>query len=253
MGSFIIDSIGFSASHAMNEIFRAQDSFLVAHGCRNFKQNGWIGQNDQTPSDFLADMIELQGSYRHCVAIHCLFNPQILAEEALKQGVAYYGLCRKNTPKQVLSCFFWAVKKFLDGHVGMQGHVIQILEQHNQTFVRLRLPANYVSALMLYSLTRVVHFNIALAEHSLGLIFMEDFLVCPQSLLRLLGEPTDGVKIEVPHTVSHKQLVANYDFLNGYEETFETLQSAVTFDFVGEPIKASELYDVIADKNVLDL
>ena len=71
---------------------------------------------------------------------------------------------------------------------------------------------------------------------------MEDFLASPQSLLRLLGEPTDGVKIEVPHTVSHKQLVADYDFLSGYEETFETLLSAVTFDLVGEPIKASELY-----------
>ena len=51
---------------------------------------------------------------------------------------------------------------------------------------------------------------------------------------------------------SHKQLVTDYDFLSDMRKHLRSFCQQL-LDFVGEPIKASELYEVIADKNVSDI
>ena len=85
MGSFIIDSIGFSASHAMAEILRSQPNFCVTHGSKNFKEGGMIGVNNLSVTEFVSQMLEVEKTHDHCVAVHCIFDPAATLHEAKKQ------------------------------------------------------------------------------------------------------------------------------------------------------------------------
>lgn len=252
MGSFIIDSIGFSATHAMVEILRDQPNFYVTHGSKNFKQGGKIGVNNLSVTDFVSQMLEVEKTHDHCVAVHCIFDPITTQHEAKKNNVTFYGLCRKSNKKQALSCFYWAAKKFLNGEVGMSAAVIGTLNQHSTSFSKLNLRPNYITALMFYSLERVVRYNLTLADHSSGLIFMEDFLAHPEKLFELLGaERSDNKSLDVPRTVSHQQQMSDYEFLVNCEETLDVLANALTFEFHGDQIKAEDVYQLISRKNVL--
>ena len=151
MGSFIIDSIGFSATHAMVAILHDQPNFYVTHGSKNFKEGGMIGVNNLSVADFVSQMLEVEKTYDHCVAVHCIFDPATTQHETTKHNVTFYGLCRKSIKKQALSCFYWAAKKFLNGEVGMNAVVIGTLHQHSASFSNLNLHPNYITALMFYS------------------------------------------------------------------------------------------------------
>ena len=253
MGSFIIDSIGFSASHAMAEILRSQPNFCVTHGSKNFKEGGRIGLNNLSISDFILQMRDAEESHDHCVAIHCLYNPATVAEEAKKNGVTFYGLCRKDIRAQVLSGFFWALNKFLYGSPDIGQQAFAILQKHSNTLKQLHISPNYMSALMFYSLKRIVGFNLDLANNSEGLIFMEDFLAHPDEFLGLFGStPIGGKKIEVPKTVSHRKKSSQHEFLFDYEETLDTLMVAFSFTYRDNQIKCSELNGIIEEKSVLN-
>ena len=252
MGSFIIDSIGFSATHSIASVLRNLPKFYVTHGSRNFKEGGMIGINNLSVADFVSQMLEVEKAHEHCVAVHCIFDPATTKQEAMKKNITFYGLCRKNTDKQVLSCFYWAAKKFLDGDASMSSSVIRTLNQHAENFTKLNLQPNYITALMFYSLNRVVPYNLSLADNSSGLIFMEDFLAHPEKLLDALGvDLTDGQCIEAPKTVSHTQKLSGYDFLANCEETLDILADAITFGWHGGQIKTKDVYSRIAEKNAL--
>lgn len=252
MGSFIIDSIGFSATHAMVAILRDQPNFYVTHGSKNFIEGSKIGVNNLSVTDFVSQMLEVEKAHDHCVAVHCIFDPATTQQAAKKNKVTFYGVCRKNTKKQALSCFYWAAKKFLNGEVGMSAVVIGTLHQHSDSFSKLNLRPNYITALMFYSLERVVSYNLSLAENSSGLIFMEDFLAHPEKLLELLGaDLSDDQSLDVPRTVSHQQQMSGYDFLVNCEDTLDILANALTFKFHGDQIKAEDVYQLISRKNVL--
>ena len=252
MGSFIIDSIGFSATHSMAAILRGQPNLYVSHGSRNFKKGGLIGVNNLSITDFISQMLEVEKDYDHCVAVHCIFDPLALQQEAKKNNITFYGLCRKNTKKQAMSCFYWATKKFLDGDVGISAQVIGNLNQHSDSFSKVNLQPNYITALMFYSLERVVRYNLSLADHSSGLIFMEDFLAHPEKLLELVGAKLSKEQsLDAPKTVSHKQVMSGYDFLANCEDTLDTLASVLTFEFRGEKIKATDVYSRIAENSAL--
>ena len=252
MGSFIIDSVGFAATHSMASMLRDLPNFYVTHGSRNLKEGSMIGIDDLTVADFVSQMLEVEKTHEHCVAIHCGFNPTTIQQEAMKNNVTFYGLCRKNTNKQALSCFYWAAKKFLDGEVSIGIVVAETLNRHSKSFTKLNLKPNYITALMFYSLERVVGYNLSLADHSSGLIFMEDFLAHPEKLIDLLGaDQSDNQSLEAPKTVSHKQQMSGYDFLENCEETLECLADALTFEFHGAQIKARDVYSRITEKNAL--
>ena len=252
LGSFIIDSVGFSATHSMATFLRDLPNFYVTHGSRNFKEGGMIGVNNLSVADFFSQMLEVETAYDNCVAIHCIFDPANTQQEAKKNNVTFYGLCRKSTKKQALSCFYWAAKKFLGGEVSMSAVAIGTLNQHSDSFSKLNLQPNYITALMFYSLERVVRYNLSLADHSSGLIFMEDFLAHPENLLELLGaELSDNQSLSAPRTVSHRQQTSDYDFLVNCEDTLDILANALTFEFHGDQIKAEDVYHLISRKNVL--
>lgn len=253
LGSFIIESIGFSATHAMAAILRDQPNFHVTHGSRNFKEGGRIGVNNLSVTDFVSQMQDAEEANDHCVAIHCLYPPETVAQEAKKKGVVFYGLCRKDTRGQVLSGFFWALKKFLYGSPDMGQHAFAILQKHGNSLKNLNISPNYMSALMLYSLQRVVSFNLELAKNSEGIIFMEDFLTHPGEFLGLFdSQPSDDEKIDVPRTVSHRKQSSQHEFLIDYEETLDTLMAAVSFPFENNQIKCSDVRGLIAKKSVLN-
>ena len=98
MGSFIIDSIGFSATHSMAAILRGQPNLYVSHGSRNFKKGGLIGVNNLSITDFISQMLEVEKDYDHCVAVHCNFDPLALQQEAKKTTLPFIGYAGK-TPK----------------------------------------------------------------------------------------------------------------------------------------------------------
>ena len=253
MGSFIIDSIGFSASHAMAAILRGQPNFCVTHGSKNFKEGGRIGVNNLSIRDFISQMRDAEEAHDHCVAIHCLYDPATLAQEAKKNEVTFYGLCRKDIRGQILSGFFWALNKFLYGDPHMGQQAFAVLRDQAKTFVKLNISPNYMNALMFYSLQRVVSFNLKLAENSEGLIFMEDFLSQPTEFISLFCPyPINNEKIAVPKTISHKNLSSQHEFLVDHEETLDTLMAAINVSYQGNQIDCSEIYELIAEKSLLN-
>ena len=159
MAPFIIDSIGFSATHAVAELLRRQKGKYVVHGSQNFKEKGEIGSNNQSVPNFISQMLEADKHYKDVIAIHCIFDASEVEKEIKGTGVKFYGLCRRDIGGQVLSGYFWAVKKFLVGDVAIGGHVIAILEKHAEAFSSLKLAPNYKTALMFYSLQRVVTYT----------------------------------------------------------------------------------------------
>ena len=252
MGKFIIDSIGFSATHAMAAVLRDRPGLHLTHGSRNFLKATRIGENNLTVSDFISQMLKAEEANEHCVAIHCLFEPTEVAHKAKDNGVTFFGLCRKETKGQVLSGFYWALRKFLNGDATMGQTIFGILQKHHHDFKTLKIPSNYISSLMVYSLQRVVSYNLALADNSEGIIFMEDFLDNPGAFLGLLGIGLkDDEKIDVPRTVSHKKKSSHYDFLADHEETLDTLMVSMSFNYQNNQIKCNEVYGVIAEKTVL--
>ena len=105
-------------------------------------------------------------------------------------------------------------EEFLDGEASMSSVVMGTLNRHSDSFTKLNLQPNYITALTFYSLKRLVQYNLSLADHSNGLIFHEDFLVHPEKLIWLLGaDLADNQSLEAPTTASHKQQTFGYDFL----------------------------------------
>ena len=110
-----------------------------------------------------------------------------------------------------------------------------------------------MNALMFYSLQRVVSFNLKLAENSEGLIFMEDFLSQPTEFISLFcPHPINNEKIAVPKTISHKNLSSQHEFLVDHEETLDTLMAAINVSYQGNQIDCSEIYELIAEKSLLN-
>ena len=151
MGAYIIDSIGFSATHAMAAVLCDQPNVQVTHGSKNFKEGSRLGVNNLNVSEFISQMQDAEEANGHCVAIHCLYDPATVAQESKKTGVDFFGLCRKDTRSQVLSGFFWALKKFLHGSPEMGQQAFTILQEHGNSLKNLNLSPNYMSALMFYS------------------------------------------------------------------------------------------------------
>ena len=95
MGSFIIDSIGFSKTQAMVAILRDQPNFYVTHGSNNFKEGGMIGADNLSVADFVSQMLEAEKAHEHCVASHCIFNPVTTKQEAMKNNVTFMGYAER--------------------------------------------------------------------------------------------------------------------------------------------------------------
>ena len=95
MGSFIIDSIGFSATRSMTSILRDLPNFYVTYGSRNFKEGGMIGANNLSVADFVSQMLKVEKAHEHCVAIHCIFNPVTTKQEAMKNNVTFMGYAKR--------------------------------------------------------------------------------------------------------------------------------------------------------------
>lgn len=98
MGSFIIDSIGFFATHAMVAILRDQPNFYVTHGSKNFIEGGKLGVNNLSVTDFVSQMLEVEKAHDHCVAVHCIFDPATTQQAAKKTRLPFMGYAGK-TPK----------------------------------------------------------------------------------------------------------------------------------------------------------
>ena len=128
-----------------------------------------------------------------------------------------------------------------------------VLNDQAKTFVKLNISPNYMSALMFYSLQRVASFNLKLAENSEGLIFMEDFLSQPAEFMNIFcPDPINNKNITVPKTISHKNLSSQHEFLVDHEETLDTLMATFNVSYQGNQIACSEIYELIAEKSLLN-
>ena len=95
MGSFIIDSIGFSATRSITSILRDLPNFYVTYGSRNFKEGGMIGADNLSVADFVSQMLEVEKAHEHCVAIHCIFSPVTTKQEAMKNNFTFMGYAKR--------------------------------------------------------------------------------------------------------------------------------------------------------------
>ena len=71
----VAESVGFAATHSLSEILRGLSGYEVAHGSRHFEAKTPIGQDIQTPEEFVAAMRASAASGKRPVALHTLMPP----------------------------------------------------------------------------------------------------------------------------------------------------------------------------------
>ena len=60
---------------------------------QNVKQNGQVGQNDQTMFELIADTVQRKEFYRHWLAVLSILDPVRLAQQAQSNKLVFNGFC----------------------------------------------------------------------------------------------------------------------------------------------------------------
>ena len=237
----MIESIGFSATHAISDMLRQPEENYVSHGTRNFKQQTKVGTADLSISEFLTQMQDKHNEFENCISVHSLFNPTEIAQETSHTEVEFYGVARKSQKKQILSCFYWAVNGFLNGQQDLTNSLSRIHIKYASLLNKIGLQSNLTSNFMLYAYRHVARYNCLLAENAQKIFFMEDIISDPVCFYKKLGiHKKNGIHLEMHQGISHKKSVENYSFISECEAALERIAS-LNFHMDGKVLKLEEI------------
>ncbi|GGE39545.1 hypothetical protein GCM10011360_29010 [Primorskyibacter flagellatus] len=151
----VAESVGFAATHSLTEILRGLPGYEVAHGSRHFEAKTPIGQDTQTPEEFVAAMQASAEAGNRPVALHTLMPPHQLKSACEAAGADYWLLVR-NPVDQVDSCFAWATARVMEGN---SGAFLQVVNESLADLVNKGIEATLPNCLYTFALKHVLGYN----------------------------------------------------------------------------------------------
>ncbi len=200
----ILDSIGFAATHAHTDRLSALPDTVVTHGSRRFPEGGPLGQNDQSPEEFLRNMRATAQTGARCIALHCVFPPEAMHRLCAEQGVTHRVLVR-SPRAQTESCFAWALNKVLGGNTGIYLQTIRHCSEYLQP---IGVQPHFVNALYAWAMFHVAGFNMQALASGSPILRTEDLLEDDAAFREAFDLPGDLPLPEVPRGVSHRARTA---------------------------------------------
>ena len=251
MSIIIIESVGFSATQSISKMLQSDSKNYVSHGTKNFKNQTMMGSKDLSFSEFFGQMNELQDKYANCIAVHNNFIPYEIAKVTGPTDAKFFGLARRSQKKQILSCFYWAVKRFLDGDQFFKEQLSIGHNQYAHMFNHIGLQSNMITCLMVYAINHVVSYNIEIAKYAEKIFFMEDIIRNPNSFAAETGcFYNKNLCLNVAPGYSHKAKIKHLGFVTGEENVLQELLKVVKFDDEGQTYNLNSVESLLAVKAV---
>lgn len=151
----VAESVGFAATHSLSEILRGLSGYEVAHGSRHFEAKTPIGQDIQTPEEFVAAMRASAASGKRPVALHTLMPPHQLKPACEAAGADYWLLVRRPVD-QIDSCYAWACNRVMRGDGGA---FLQVVNESLADLVNRGIEASLPNCLYTFALKHVLGYN----------------------------------------------------------------------------------------------
>ena len=244
MNILFLECIGFSGTHSITSILKDMEGTDVSHGSQNFLKKTPIGIDNQTPIEFVNQLIMSPAD--HKIAVHTNMNPNETIPLCNQRGIDYKLLVREPI-RQINSCYKWVFNKAVSGDVG----VFNLIKHYaDNIFPSLSLPANLQNILFLYAVGHIVEYNLAAISHNVEIIKMEEILSNGQKFEDLFKVPNvknhkhfSGEKVSIANHSSHIPETLLPDIADN--EIFMKVLSVLKFDHCGEKINFEEYKSLI--------
>lgn len=248
----VMESIGFSATHSISHMLRMNGKNYVSHGTKNFIENTPIGINDLSFEQFHNQMLSQIGEYQNCISVHSNFSPMEIAKIVDGKDTQFFGLMRKSQTKQIMSCFYWCVKNFLDGRERFTEILSETQNKYGHFLKQMGLSVNMNSCFMLYAFRHVAKFNLSLLKFANKTILMEDVITNPDKLVSRLGMlQVEDIALTVSQGPSHAKNLNGYKFLENSNEILEKIAKHTNINFRGEDYSIYEIQQLAINKSIL--
>ena len=171
MGTYFIESVGFSGSTTLASILGQLPFSNVVHGTKNFNNPCLLGVDDLTAETFIGQMCLSAKKHDLVASVHSLFAPEELKILCQENVISFMGLVR-HPEKQINSCYGWAYKKIIQGDPHIPPQLIQIQQLLIEGNIRITLS----NLLYAWACRHVVSYNIRLLNTGCKLLKMEKLL-----------------------------------------------------------------------------
>ena len=246
MAAFLIESIGFSATHSISEMLKFGGRNKVSHGSRNFIELTRLGLNDMQFGEFVEAMKKEDANFDNCIAIHCNWDADQVAVAAEKFQIPLYCLMRRSQFNQVLSHYYWILYEVLSGDETSTKTLAQSTEKYASLLRASGLPMNLSSTLLAHSADRTVTTNLKLSRNCKRVFFMEDIIASPTTFASALGLegviPSDLVVQKGP---SHAERIKKLPFFEDSERILQVLFSQSPFSIGNRELNFWEVEKLI--------
>lgn len=160
MGTFAIDSVGFSGTTSLTSILNSLPNAKAVHGTRNFKKESAMGVDDTPPETFFGDLKDASEEYETVAAVHFNIDPLVTRSHCRDLGIEHIGLVRR-TEDQIFSCFHWFTRKVLSGSENEWRVSVSSAQQffENDMLKNIGAPHNFSNIAYLFAMRHVLAYN----------------------------------------------------------------------------------------------